>query len=94
MKKRTMAIILSAVSALTCLSPLSADALGEISSESLESAVSEYYGSEYREWKIYALDDDMKLNVNQLKEFMEVYRGQKILLFGFTFISPVYFPFL
>ena len=57
MKKRTMAIILSAVSALTCLSPLSAGALGEISSESLESAVSEYYGSECREWKIYALDE-------------------------------------
>lgn len=36
--------------------------------------------------KIYALDDDMKLNVDQLKEFLETYRGQKILLFGFTFM--------
>ena len=36
--------------------------------------------------KIYALDDDMKLNMDQLKEFLETYRGQKILLFGFTFM--------
>ncbi len=36
--------------------------------------------------KIYALDDDMKLNVDQLKEFLQTYRGQKILLFGFTFM--------
>jgi phenylacetate-coenzyme A ligase PaaK-like adenylate-forming protein len=36
--------------------------------------------------KIYALDDDMKLNVDQIKEFLETYRGQKILLFGFTFM--------
>lgn len=36
--------------------------------------------------KIYALDDDMKLDVEGLKEFLEKYRGQKILLFGFTFM--------
>ena len=36
--------------------------------------------------KIYALDDDMKLDVNGVKEFLEAYRGQKILLFGFTFM--------
>lgn len=36
--------------------------------------------------KIYALDDDMNLNVEVLKEFLEKYKGQKILLFGFTFM--------
>ncbi len=36
--------------------------------------------------KIYALDDDMNLNVEALKEFLEKYKGQKILLFGFTFM--------
>lgn len=36
--------------------------------------------------KIYALDDDMKLDVEALKEFIEKYKGQKIFLFGFTFM--------
>ena len=36
--------------------------------------------------KIYALDDDMKLDVDVVKEFMEKFKGQKILLFGFTFM--------
>ena len=36
--------------------------------------------------KIYALDDDMNLNVDELSEFLEKYKGQKILLFGFTFM--------
>lgn len=36
--------------------------------------------------KIYALDDDMKLNVEGLKEFLEKYKGQRIFLFGFTFM--------
>lgn len=36
--------------------------------------------------KIYALDDDMKLDVDGLKEFLEKYRGERILLFGFTFM--------
>lgn len=36
--------------------------------------------------KIYALDDDMNLDVKGLKEFLEKYQGQKILLFGFTFM--------
>ena len=36
--------------------------------------------------KIYALDDGMNLNVEALKEFLEKYKGQKILLFGFTFM--------
>lgn len=36
--------------------------------------------------KIYALDDNMKLDVEGLKKFCHKYKGQKILLFGFTFI--------
>lgn len=36
--------------------------------------------------KIYALDDDMKLDVEGLKEFLSLYKGQRILLFGFTFM--------
>ena len=36
--------------------------------------------------KIYALNDDMKLDIEGLKEFLETYKGQKILLFGFTFM--------
>lgn len=36
--------------------------------------------------KIYALDDDMKLDVEALQAFLEKYKGQKILLFGFTFM--------
>ncbi len=36
--------------------------------------------------KIYALDDDMKLNVEAVQEFLERFKGQKILLFGFTFM--------
>ncbi len=36
--------------------------------------------------KIYALDDEMKLDVEGVKAFLETYKGQKILLFGFTFM--------
>ena len=36
--------------------------------------------------KIYALDDDMKLDVERVKDFLEKYKGQKILMFGFTFM--------
>lgn len=36
--------------------------------------------------KIYALDDDMKLDVEGLKDFLEQYGDRKILLFGFTFM--------
>lgn len=36
--------------------------------------------------KIYALDDEMRLDVNGLKDFLEKYKDQKILLFGFTFM--------
>lgn len=36
--------------------------------------------------KIYALDDDMKLDVEGVKEFLEQNKGQTIFLFGFTFM--------
>lgn len=36
--------------------------------------------------KIYAFDDDMKLDVNVLREFLDKYQGQRIFLFGFTFM--------
>ena len=36
--------------------------------------------------KIYALDDEMKLDIEGLSEFLEKYKGQEILLFGFTFM--------
>ena len=36
--------------------------------------------------KIYALNDEMKLDVEGLREFLGKYGNQKILLFGFTFM--------
>ena len=36
--------------------------------------------------KIYALKDNMELDIEALKGFLEEYRGKKILLFGFTFM--------
>ncbi len=36
--------------------------------------------------KIYALDDDMKLDVEGLSAFLEAHKGERILLFGFTFM--------
>jgi len=36
--------------------------------------------------RIYALDDNMKLDVNALKIFLEKYKGEDIFLFGFTFM--------
>lgn len=36
--------------------------------------------------RIYALDDDMKLDVEGLKEFLATHQGERILLFGFTFM--------
>lgn len=36
--------------------------------------------------KIYALDDEMNLDVEAIKEFLEKYKGERILLFGFTFM--------
>ena len=36
--------------------------------------------------KIYALDDDMKLDVDALRAFIDKYKDQRIFLFGFTFM--------
>ncbi|MBR3397295.1 MAG: acyl-protein synthetase [Lachnospiraceae bacterium] len=36
--------------------------------------------------KIYALDDDMKLDVSGVSDFLEQHKGERILLFGFTFM--------
>jgi len=36
--------------------------------------------------KIYALDDDMNLNITAINEFLEKHKGKKILMFGFTFM--------
>lgn len=41
--------------------------------------------------KIYALQDNMELNIEAIKLFLEKHRGKKILLFGFTFIIWKYF---
>ncbi|SEW31099.1 Phenylacetate-coenzyme A ligase PaaK, adenylate-forming domain family [Ruminococcaceae bacterium KH2T8] len=41
--------------------------------------------------KMYALRDDMSLDVDNLKEFLESHRGERILLFGFTFMIWQYF---
>ncbi len=36
--------------------------------------------------KIYALDDDMNLDFEGVRAFLSEYKGEKILLFGFTFM--------
>jgi hypothetical protein len=36
--------------------------------------------------KIYALDDDMQLNVSQMQDFLEEHQNEDIFLFGFTFM--------
>lgn len=36
--------------------------------------------------KIYALDDAMRLDVEGVQEFLDDYKGKRILLFGFTFM--------
>ncbi len=41
--------------------------------------------------RIYALDDDMNLNLEGLRAFLDKYKGEKILLFGFTFMIWQYF---
>ena len=41
--------------------------------------------------KIYALDDDMKLNVEGIEQFLNENSGKRILLFGFTFMIWQYF---
>ena len=40
---------------------------------------------------LYALDDDMRLNTQALQSFLEKHRGERILLFGFTFMVWQYF---
>ena len=41
--------------------------------------------------KIYALKDDMSLDVDTVRSFLEENKGKKILLFGFTFMIWQYF---
>lgn len=41
--------------------------------------------------KTYALDDEMHLNIEEIKSFLEKHQGKKILLFGFTFMIWEYF---
>jgi phenylacetate-coenzyme A ligase PaaK-like adenylate-forming protein len=36
--------------------------------------------------KIYALDDDMRLNINQIRDFLKEHNDEPIFLFGFTFM--------
>ena len=36
--------------------------------------------------RIYALDENMQLNLEVVKEFCQKYEGQRVLLFGFTFM--------
>ena len=41
--------------------------------------------------KIYALNDDMELDLEGLRAFLEKYQGQRVLLFGFTFMIWIHF---
>ena len=41
--------------------------------------------------KIYAFDDNMELNLDEMKEFLKKYEGQTIFLFGFTYMIWQYF---
>ena len=41
--------------------------------------------------KVYALNDDMQLDVEGISAFLETYKGKRILLFGFTFMVWQYF---
>ena len=41
--------------------------------------------------KIYALKDDMTLDIEAVSEFLNKFKGEKILLFGFTFMVWQYF---
>lgn len=41
--------------------------------------------------KMYALNDDMQLDTDGLEAFLEQHKGQRILLFGFTFMVWQYF---
>ena len=46
-----------------------------------------FFGSK----KIYALTDEMKLDTEQLGSFLEEHKGERVLLFGFTFMVWEYF---
>lgn len=41
--------------------------------------------------KLYVLDDEMKLDIKALQAFLEEHRGERVLLFGFTFMVWQYF---
>jgi phenylacetate-coenzyme A ligase PaaK-like adenylate-forming protein len=41
--------------------------------------------------KLYALNDDMKLDVEGIKSFLERHKGETIFMFGFTFMIWQYF---
>ena len=41
--------------------------------------------------RTYALDDEMNINFNAINSFLEKHKGQKILLFGFTFVIWQFF---
>ncbi len=41
--------------------------------------------------RTYALDDDMKINVEAIEKFLEKHKGKQILLFGFTFMIWQFF---
>ena len=41
--------------------------------------------------RLYALDDEMILNVNAIKAFLEKHQGETIFLFGFTFMIWLHF---
>lgn len=36
--------------------------------------------------RIFALDDDMELNLNEIRQFLSEHEGEQILLFGFTYV--------
>ena len=41
--------------------------------------------------RTYALDDEMRIDVNGIEQFLERHRGERILLFGFTFMIWQFF---
>jgi phenylacetate-coenzyme A ligase PaaK-like adenylate-forming protein len=45
------------------------------------------YGSK----RLYALDEEMKLNINGIQNFLEEHKGETIFMFGFTFMVWQYF---
>lgn len=41
--------------------------------------------------KMYALDDQMRLNIDEVLAFLELHKGKPIFVFGFTFVIYKYF---